>query len=183
MTPLGYKAHLALMARYNQWMNGKVLTLMADHPERDFTENRGGFFKSVWGALNHLIVADIIWLARMTKHPSGHLLLPVLDLPKPAGLTDILYEDYQSYAAPRRALDELLIAYVDSLNEDDIASTFTYSRANGETHTKVLGLTLSHVFNHQTHHRGQITTLFTQMGLDIGVTDVHLLVPELTPEP
>ncbi|MFT3997984.1 MAG: DinB family protein, partial [Asticcacaulis sp.] len=120
-----------------------------------------------------------MWMTRLNRHPTGDILSPVRDLPKPAALNDRLYADYASYAPARRTLDALFITYIETLSESDLGSALRYNRANGDAHIKPLGLTLSHVFNHQTHHRGQITTLLSQMGLDIGATDVHLLVPEL----
>lgn len=176
---MSHKAHLALMARYNQWMNAKLLDLMAAHPDADFHADNGAFFGSVWGTLNHLIVADIIWMTRLSGHPTGAAVSAVRNFPAPTGLNDILYSDLTAFAAARRELDAVWLAYIDSLDEAALDTPFSYRRVNGDAHTKPLALVLSHLFNHQTHHRGQITTLLSQMGLDIGVTDVLVLVPEL----
>ncbi|WP_298330955.1 DinB family protein [Asticcacaulis sp.] len=179
MSPL---AHLGLMARYNQWMNAKLLELMAAHPHADFHANTGAFFGSVWGTLNHLIVADLLWMGRLSGHKTGTALSAAKALPQPTGLNDALYSELGAFAPVRRELDALWLSYIEGLSDADFDTPLTYRRVNGDAHTKPLGLVLSHVFNHQTHHRGQITTLLSQMGLDIGVTDVLVLVPELDPD-
>lgn len=178
MSAAGLKGHFELMARYNQWMNDRILTLIAENPDADFTADRGAFFGSVWGTLNHLLVTDIIWLTRLHGHLAGALLAPVLNLPRPRALDDILFDDPAAFAVARRELDALLTTFVASLDDDALTSPLSYCRFNGDVHTKTLGPVLSHVFSHQTHHRGQITTLLSQMGLDIGVTDVLVLIPE-----
>ena len=80
---------------------------------------------------------------------------------------------------PRETLDALYIRFIDQLSDADIAAPLSYRNSSGQPFTKTTGLLLSHVFNHQTHHRGQITTLLSQMGLDIGVTDLAPLVPNI----
>lgn len=177
-----HKTHLGLMARYNQWMNARLLELMAAHTDADFHANTGAFFGSVWGTLNHLIVADLIWMGRLSGHATGTALSAAKALPQPTGLNDALYSELSAFAPVRREMDDLWLSYIEGLSDADLETPITYRRVNGDAHTKPLGLVLSHVFNHQTHHRGQITTLLSQMGLDIGVTDVLVLVPELDPD-
>ena len=179
MQALSYKDHLLLMARYNAWMNGKMIALLSPVAEAALLEDRGAFFGSVMGTLNHLIVADLLWLNRMRGHPYGAVLAPIDTLPKPSALAQILYPSMAAYAPVRTQLDALFIAFVAGLSGDDIAATLQYHDSRGQPHTKVLGGVLSHVFNHQTHHRGQATTLLSQMGLDAGVTDLHTQVPEV----
>ncbi|MEI9904766.1 MAG: DinB family protein, partial [Asticcacaulis sp.] len=82
------------------------------------------------------------------------------------------YPDMAAYAPVRSELDALIRVFIDRLSDEDIAAPLSYRNVAGEAHTKTLGLVLSHVFNHQTHHRGQVTTLLSQLGLDIGVTDL-----------
>ncbi|MBW8882763.1 MAG: DinB family protein, partial [Asticcacaulis sp.] len=134
---------------------------------------------SILGTLNHLMVADLLWLNRMRPYPFGQVLAPLDDLPRPTALTDTLHNDLASFVPARAKLDDLIIRFVGDLRDDDLAAPFAYRSVKGVPANKTLGLVLSHVFNHQTHHRGQITTLLSQMGLDIGVTDLAPLVPDV----
>lgn len=176
---LAFKDHLSLMARYNEVMNAKLVALLAPIPTAQLQESRGAFFGSILGTLNHLMVADLVWLNRMRPQPYGAALAQLESLPRPTALTDTLHYDMASFAPSRAELDALIRRFIDGLSDSDIAGPLVYSNMRGEPFTKTLGLVLSHVFNHQTHHRGQITTLLSQMGLDIGVTDLAPLVPDL----
>jgi uncharacterized damage-inducible protein DinB len=171
-------AHLKLMAHYNQWMNQKIIALCEANSEADFWEDRGAYFGSVMGSLNHILVGDLLWLRRLSHHPAGQGLLAIEVLPQPQDLNDILYHDFSDLKAARFAIDAVILAFIDHLTEVDLSSSLSFRRVNGDKHTKALGLILMHLFNHQTHHRGQITTLLSQMGLDIGDTDVLVIIPE-----
>lgn len=174
---LTFRDHLHLMARYNQWMNAKIIALLPSISSEELWADRGAFFGSIMGTLNHLIVADLIWLNRMTDIPGAACLTALREQPQPPfQLTDHPCPDLQSYTALRPALDALLLQLVTELDEDALSAPFAFNNTRGQPQSKILGLTLSHVFNHQTHHRGQLTTLLSQMGLDIGVTDLHTLV-------
>lgn len=176
---LAYKEHLSLMARYNAVMNEKLIATVTPVPEADLLASRGAFFGSVLGTMNHLVVADILWLNRMRPCPFGEILAPLDALPKPTQLTDMPYPTLAAYVPVRSQLDALLVDFIASLDDDTIAGPLAYRNTQGQPFTRTLGLVLSHVFNHQTHHRGQITTLLSQMGLDIGITDLAPLVPEI----
>lgn len=172
-------AALTLLAQYNRWMNAKLIEAIRPLSHEDLWTDRGAFFGSVLGTLNHLMVADIIWGQRLVRYPSGAVLAPIHDFPPPTGLNAVLYEQLSDYIPARQALDQLLIDYIDSLDADTLETPLSYHRGNGDAHTKTLGLVLTHVFNHQTHHRGQVTTLLSQMGVDVGVTDLLAVIPEV----
>ncbi|HTM82153.1 DinB family protein [Asticcacaulis sp.] len=174
-----FKDHLRLMAAYNSVMNARLIALVTPLPDKALLENRGAFFGSVLGTLNHLVVADLMWLNRFRPQPYGQMLAPLDALPKPAVLADLLYPTLAELTPVRKELDALYIRFIDQLSDADIASPLSYRSATGGAFTKTTGLLLSHVFNHQTHHRGQITTLLSQMGLNIGVTDLAPLVPNI----
>ncbi len=176
---LEYKAHLALMARYNAVMNDRLIATVRPLDDADLLAPRGAFFGSLLGTMNHLVVADLMWLNRMRPQPFGRTLAALDDLPKPTGLTDMPCPTLAAYEPMRRQLDGLLVDFIADLSPDDIAAPLAYRNNKGLPFTKTLGLVLSHVFNHQTHHRGQITTLLSQMGLDIGVTDLAPLVADV----
>lgn len=175
---LSFKSHLELMARYNQVMNDRLLLVLEPLTDEDLALDRGAFFGSILGTLNHLMVADLMWLNRM--RPFYGTVLDALDhSPMPMRLDETLYTSLSQFKPARQDMDRLIIAFIKALTDEDIASPLTYRNRLGEPYTKVLGPVLSHLFNHQTHHRGQITTLLSQMGLDIGVTDLAPLIADV----
>ncbi len=165
--------HLRLLSRYNQWMNDKPYNTAAQLPADELTRDRGAFFGSLLGTLNHIMVADIIWLQRFSEHPAQH---PALDqirtMPNPQSLPD----DFTALSAERRNLDATIISWCEQLDASDLNHKLAYHNMKGEPAIKNFASLMLHFFNHQTHHRGQATTLLSQQGLDVGVTDLLALV-------
>lgn len=172
--------HLQLMATYNQWMNDKLLIAAASLPTGEVSADRKAFFGSILGTLNHLIVADIIWLKRFARHPSG---FPALDavrrLGDPQALSQQMFTDLAQLAEQRRMLDQAIVEWVGQLHDADLDVTLRYANTAGIAAARNFYGLLIHLFNHQTHHRGQATTLLTQAGADVGSTDLLALVPNL----
>jgi uncharacterized damage-inducible protein DinB len=166
-----------LLARYNQWMNDKIYQLAATLSQEQLFANKGAFFGSVAGTLNHLLVADLIWLNRFRQLDTvAEVLQPLGQLPTPVALDQILYPDFALLHSIRQQLDQLLILLCQRLDEQQLQHILSYKNLKGEVIKRRLAPLLQHLFNHQTHHRGQITTLFSQLGLDIGVTDLFVLI-------
>lgn len=101
--------------------------------------------------LNHILVADRIWLARLWGHDAGIERLDVA-----------LYEDFEVLRAARDGEDIAISDYVRRLSEDDLASPISYRALNGDPHADALYELLTHLFNHQTHYRGQAHDLLSQ---------------------
>jgi uncharacterized damage-inducible protein DinB len=148
------------IARYNQWMNQNLYAVCEVIPEGDLTEDRGAFFKSIQGTLNHILVADRIWLGRFTKQPFT------------AKLDAELYSDFSELRAQRELLDRTIIDWADNLTSEWLEAQLHYTNSSGVTRMLPHWLLVTHMFNHQTHHRGQLTTLLNQMGYNSGVTDL-----------
>lgn len=169
--------HLRLLSRYNQWMNDKLYNTAAQLPADELAKDRGAFFGSLLGTLNHIIVADIIWLQRFSEHPAQH---PALDqirtMPKPQALAQTLLDDFTALSAERRRLDDTIITWCEQLDASDLNQKLAYRNMKGEAAVKNFASLMLHFFNHQTHHRGQATTLLSQQGLDVGVTDLVTLI-------
>ncbi|MEO8890458.1 MAG: DinB family protein, partial [Coleofasciculaceae cyanobacterium] len=171
--------HLRLMAQYNHWMNQSLYAAAAQLSEAQLQEDKQAFFSSIFGTLNHIIVADIIWLKRFAKHPANHLSLePIRLLESPKALSQIYYNSLEELQPQRLKLDKIIVKWCDELTESDISYPLPYNRMNGEANIKVLESLIIHFFNHQTHHRGQLTTLLSQEGIDVGVTDLLMLIPD-----
>lgn len=169
--------HLRLLSRYNQWMNDKLYSTAAQLPADELARDRGAFFGSLLGTLNHIMVADIIWLQRFSEHPAQH---PALDqiraMPKPQTLAQTLPDDFTALSSDRIRLDATIITWCEQLDASDLSHKLAYSNMKGEAAAKNFAGLMLHFFNHQTHHRGQATTLLSQQGLDVGVTDLAVLI-------
>jgi uncharacterized damage-inducible protein DinB len=171
--------HLRLMARYNTWMNDRLIDLSAKLPAESLTAERGAFFGSILGTLNHLVVTDTIWLQRFASHPARFPALRVVhDLPRPQALDERPFDSLHALAVRRELLDRTIEAWVETLTDADLDSTLRYRNTRGDESSREMYPLLIHFFNHQTHHRGQATTLLSQAGVDIGVTDLLSLIPQ-----
>ncbi len=169
--------NFSLLARYNQWMNNKLYQLASTLRPDELLEHRGAFFGSVAGILNHLLVADLIWLNRFSQLATQpQSLLPLKQFPLPTALDQLLYQDFTQLYQARQHIDCLILAFVAEMDETQLQQLLSYKNIKGELMQKKLASVMQHLFNHQTHHRGQLTTLFSQMGLDVGVTDLLMLI-------
>ena len=150
------------MARYNRWMNDRLYGACTGIPDGERKRNRGAFFRSIHGTLNHLLLGDRLWMGRFTG------------VPFPAtALDQELYADFDALRRERAVTDEAILAYASSLTAEVLAGTLHYRTLVGDRERSTpLADALLHFFNHQTHHRGQVTTLMMQAGVDPGVTDL-----------
>lgn len=168
-----------LMARYNTWMNAKVYDAAATLTPEALAADRGAFFGSLLGTLEHIVVADTLWLKRFAGAPAAaEVLAPAVALPAPTGLDQIQFGALAPLRRHREMLDGVIEAFAAGLAESDLDRPLGYRNSKGQPFTKPFGLLLTHFFNHQTHHRGQATTLLAQAGADVGVTDLLALIPE-----
>lgn len=168
----------ALMADYNRWINQRMYAAAGTLPESEITKDRRAFFGSILQTLNHIAVGDTIWLHRFSQHPdAAELRTEMLVFPQPASLRSELATSLDDLLVYRSKLDGLIVRWSHSLTAEQISSLLTYQNMAGETSSKVLGHLIQHFFNHQTHHRGQASTLLFQAGVDIGVTDLLAVIP------
>lgn len=171
--------YIRTMAGYNRWMNEKVYAAAAHLPTQELAANRGAFFGSVMGTLNHVMVADLIWLKRFAHHPTAHTALAPLEaIGMPSALDQPLYADFIGLQEQRAWLDGIIQAWADSLTADDIEHVLEYVNTRGDHFRKRFAGLVMHFFNHQTHHRGQATTLLSQAGVDVGETDLRALLAD-----
>lgn len=164
MTP----EHARVMARYNRWMNDKLYAAASQLTDAERKQDRGAFFRSIHGTLNHLLLADRVWLGRYTGAAlrEGEM--------GPGGIQTLDQELYSDFDELRRAhtkTDDELEAFVAALTIEELAASLRYTR-RGVVNEFPLWHAVAHLFNHQTHHRGQVTTLLLQAGQDPGVTDL-----------
>ncbi|NJK99421.1 MAG: hypothetical protein HC910_02225 [Spirulinaceae cyanobacterium SM2_1_0] len=159
-------------AQYNQCFNQRLYALIATLSEAERQQDRGAFFGSLHGTLNHILLADRIWLGRCQRlvGPFAALVEARL-LDTVASLDAILYANYAELTTERQATDAALQAWTVELTAASLSRSMRYSNSAGVVREHPLWLAIAHLFNHQTHHRGQVTTLLMQLGRDPGVTD------------
>ena len=171
-------SHLRLMATYNEWMNARLYTAASTLPHEQLCLERGAFFGSILRTLNHIVVGDTIWLKRFATHPAGYAQLdPVRALPYPASLKEAAFADLPSLAERRTMLDAVTIDWCAAISEPDLDHILHYANTSGVVSDKRFFSLVMHFFNHQTHHRGQVTTMLSQAGVDVGVTDLLAVIP------
>ena len=176
------KPQFKLLANYNNRMNQKICDSIKVLSDQDLWADKGAFFGSILGTLNHLMVGDLIWLTRFNQHPNypnGFTALQGLArFEKPFQLTQKLCHSQTDYIGKRLTLDKIIIDLIEELTEEDLSRTLTYTNTKGIRFNKPFSQLLLHLFNHQTHHRGQVTTLLNQLGIDIGETDLLMLIDD-----
>ncbi|MGR9093292.1 MAG: DinB family protein, partial [Gammaproteobacteria bacterium] len=152
--------HFRFLARYNTWINEQLYAACANAPDRERKADRGAFFGSLHGTLNHLLLADRVWMGRFEDEPYAA-----------PGLDAELYSDFAPLRAARIAEDARIVRWAEQLDDHTLAGTLRYtSLVNPAPRAYVYWQVATHFFNHQTHHRGQASGLLTQMGIDYGVT-------------
>jgi uncharacterized damage-inducible protein DinB len=145
-------------------MNQRFYAVCADIPDATRKKDLGAHFKSIHGTLNHLLYGDRSWLGRFTGQPLS------------AAIGDELYADFDTLRHERDITDQHLIGWAEQLTPAWLEQPFTYtSKIDSTTFTQPSWLLAMHMFNHQTHHRGQLTALFSQLGYQYGSTDIPRL--------
>ena len=146
--------HLRTMAAYNTWANRRLCAAAAALPDTDYRRPAGAYFGSLHGTLNHLLVTDRIWLRRLTGEGDA-----------PSRLDAILFEQLDALRTAREAEDARLEAYVAGLSTADLDAEFDYATTSGRPQRQPRWEALAHLFNHQTHHRGQAHAILTRVGI------------------
>jgi len=142
-------ARYRMFAGYNAWCNERLYEAAAQIPDAEYRANRGVYFRSLHGTLNHLLVGDRIWMRRFTAQ--GEV---------PPSLDATLYDDFPRLRAARRSEDQRIGNSIGSLTASDLSKPLRYRTfVNPQDIEQILAPALDHFFNHQTHHRGQAHAL------------------------
>jgi uncharacterized damage-inducible protein DinB len=159
MTPT---AHYQMFGHYNAWANGRLYDAAARLSAEQYRADRGAFFKSVHGTLNHLLVTDRIWMQRFTGEGDA-----------PDSLDAILFETFEGLREAREAEDRRIVDFVERLDDARLAGSIKYRRVSSpEQFEQELAPALAHWFNHQTHHRGHVHALLTGLVGEAPVLDL-----------
>ncbi|WP_246663919.1 DinB family protein [Phyllobacterium sp. SYP-B3895] len=146
------KEHFKRLAYYNKWANTRIYDAAARLDSEDYYADRRAFFRSVHGTLNHILAIDKLWFGRITGNP---YIPPSLDV--------ILHDNLADLRATRDAFDNHIIDVIGDLGEDRVTGVFRWTTMEGAPYASTLDRCLTQNFNHQTHHRGQVHTLLSQL--------------------
>lgn len=151
-----------LMAEYNQWMNDKLYGLCSMIPDEQRRQNAGAYFRSIHGTLNHLLHVDLLWMGRFIGRELTN-----------AVIGEDIHESFEDLRSMRADMDTDIVTWSGRLTPEWLKAPFTYTSAvDGRLRTLPAWVLVTQMFNHQTHHRGQLTTLLNQLGFDHGTTDI-----------
>ncbi|MDH5748883.1 MAG: DinB family protein [Rhodospirillales bacterium] len=154
-----------VLARFNQWVNGRLYGCAAQLSDEDYRADRGAFFGSVHATLNHILIGDRLWFGRIAGDVPAEI----------KSLDQILHDDPAALKAAREAMDERIIDIVDGLGDSGLDEEITFHQLSrpGDFIQPARRM-LQTVFNHQTHHRGQVHCLLTQAGIEVPPLDVMI---------
>ncbi|HEY2808513.1 MAG TPA: DinB family protein [Steroidobacteraceae bacterium] len=148
------QAHFLMMATYNRWANRRMYAAAAALHAEEYRRDAGVYFKSLRGTLNHLLVADRIWMHRLDGCDQ-----------QPQALDALLYAELESLRAARSVEDERILGFVAALDQGRLDAVCEYRTLNGTPQRQKVREILAHLFNHQTHHRGQVHAALTRLGV------------------
>ena len=163
------------MAAYNQWQNKNLYQAANTLPDSDRRANKGAFFGSIHATLSHLLWGDLRWMSRFAD------VAPPNQTNIPASVNEC--DDWNEMKTRRVAADKAIVDWAIDLSPEDLSGNLTwYSGAAGRDETRPLAMLITHFFNHQTHHRGQVHCLLTSSGAKPDDTDLFLMPAENWPQ-
>lgn len=155
------KSYLQLRAEHNQWVNQRLYEVAATLSDDDYFADRGAFFGSVHKTLNHIVTTDLIWMHRIDGQGEA---------PK-GGLDAVLYDTFAATRDARVALDARTVASVEALDEAALREPIRFKSRAGDDVAIPAYLMVANLFNHETHHRGQVHALLTGLGQEVPPLD------------
>jgi uncharacterized damage-inducible protein DinB len=167
-----------VLAEYNRLFNGRLYAACEQLPDEERKRDRGAFFGSIHATLNHLVWGDKLWLKRFAAQGVDFQSLggTLLELPAGAVHETVLHAGWHELREMRERLDRAIEAWIGEMPPAFAVQTMRYANTKGVRREHPVWKGLTHFFNHQTHHRGQVTTLLAQAGIDPVVTDLIALV-------
>ena len=161
-------AYAQLMARYNKWQNESLYGAASDLGDEERRRERGAFFGSIHKTLNHILWGDEAWMSRLAGHPAP----PDLGLGKSVNY----YDDWEALRAARAKTDAAILGWADAAAPEEFEGDFTWrSGVLKRELTRPRWLLFTHMFNHQTHHRGQVHAMLTAAGARPDDTDIPFM--------
>ncbi|TKZ20760.1 damage-inducible protein DinB [Shimia litoralis] len=158
-----------MMAQYNAWQNSQMKSVLEKLTEADLRADRGAFFGSIMATANHLLWGDLLWMARFDGGEA-----PTAQLADSGQTTPTM----AVWGAERFRTDGRIKQWASALTQDQMSGDLSWMSASlGREVSRPISQCIVHFFNHQTHHRGQIHTMVTSLGMTTGDTDL-VFMPE-----
>lgn len=154
--------HFQMLGRYNAIANERLYAVCSELTDEEYRREGPGSFRSIHKTLNHILLGDQIWLTRFTTP----------EVTSTPALATILYDEFPALREARVLEDARIDAFLDGLTESFLRGTVTYVNNSGKRFEDPILLVLQHLFNHQTHHRGQIHVMLSQFGRSVNL-DMH----------
>lgn len=158
-------AHFQMLARYNRTANERLYDKCSQLDPQEYRKQRQGSFGSIHALLNHILLGDRIWMSRLQ---GGGQTTPALNT--------VQYEDFTELHAARKDLDAQIEAFFAGVNEDFLGGSITYTNSKGQPCRDEVHVAVSHMFNHQTHHRGQVHVMLSQTAVPPPSLDLHRII-------
>jgi uncharacterized damage-inducible protein DinB len=157
--------HFQSLARYNRIANERLLESCAALDSAEYRKPRRGSFGSIHGLMNHILLGDRIWMSRFQ---GGGSETPPLD--------QILFSEFSELRDARKTMDAQIEAFFERLSPEFLDRSLHYTNRQAKTYSEEAGVAVSHFFNHQTHHRGQIHVMLSQAGVTPPSLDLHRIL-------
>ncbi|MEX2264133.1 MAG: DinB family protein [Bryobacteraceae bacterium] len=157
--------YFQMLARYNRTANERFFEKCAELDDVEYRKQREGSFGSIHGLLNHILLGDRIWMARFEG--TGRT-TPVL--------TTILFDEFSELRSARREQDTLIERFFERLPADFLGASIQYTNSSGMECVEAAPVAIGHLFNHQTHHRGQVHVMLSQTPVRPPSLDLHRIL-------
>tara|TARA_Y100001956_G_scaffold22734_1_gene22376 strand:- start:312 stop:854 length:543 start_codon:yes stop_codon:yes gene_type:complete len=172
-------SNFKMMAAYNQRVNQQLLDVCASLSSQKLLQEHGSFFPSIMAHWNHILFGDLIMLQRLVENGLVTIDAKLLaSLPRSTRVNDTFVSSYEELVELRNKVDNIYLDITAMWTVDDMWKAVQYTTTEGQKIERTLGEFVQHIFNHQTHHRGQMTCLLSQLNLDYGCMDLPVVVPE-----
>ena len=171
------KELFVLLARYNQYADGKVFSILQSLPEESLNKDEGSYFTSLMGLLNHNLVATLLWLNRFRRssHSFPALANPVLDFNRPDP-GKLLHPSLNELRKRQEDVNHVLLDFAGDLTDAVLAQEIVYTDPKGNEARRIIWQGLLHLFNHQTHHRGQISQILDAQKIEHDYSGISALL-------
>jgi uncharacterized damage-inducible protein DinB len=160
-------------------MNAQLLACCRNLPDDKLAEDTKTFFPSIISYWNHLMFGDLIMMNRLASNEIGSLTVADLAIfPKPVSTQDTYFDNLSDIGNARHNIDTLIFEWCSTLTAKDCEQILTYRTTEGHKLSRRASDIIQHMFNHETHHRGQLTCILSLNNVDYGCTDLPVIVPE-----
>ncbi len=172
-------SNFRMLAHYNQRMNNQLLSACQQLTDEQLHQNTNAFFPSVMAHWNHILFGDLIMLRRLIANNIVEVDAEVLQqLPVAKKINDTFVTTMDELSALRGLVDTVYIEITQAFTSSTCGEIVKYTTTAGQLIERNVGEFCQHIFNHQTHHRGQLTCILSQFNVDFGCTDLPIVVPE-----